>query len=92
MPDGWGTGTKIEQTASSFPEYRYKVGPIVIVEKRTVTDETELWVGMTKSDAGTKRTELIGTEGYISAVRQYVGGGQFQVTATKRTYGAWAEV
>jgi hypothetical protein len=90
---GWGNGTKIQQNDSSFKETRYVVTfGMVEVEQRIVTDENELWTGMSKSAAGTKRTTLLETAGYVSAVRNYVGGGQFQVQATKRTYGEWVGV
>lgn len=89
----WGAGTKISQNDSSFKETRYVVDwGVVTVQERAVTDETELWVGMDKASAGTKRSTLIGTSGYVSATRIYVGGGQFHVQATKRTYGAWEDV
>lgn len=92
MADGWGTGTMIHQNATGFPEWRYVSGVDPHIFKRTVTDETELWTGMDLTSADAKKTTLDADSDYTSVSRNYVGGGQFQVSATKRTYGDWVQI
>jgi beta-xylosidase len=91
MADGWGAGTEIRQAATSFPEWRYVSGVDPHIYKRTVTDATELWVGMDFTNADNKKTSLESDADYTSVSRNYVGGGQFQVSGTKRIYGDWVQ-
>jgi hypothetical protein len=87
---GWGAGQQILIGTASWTEARPYPGSVYVEWRRRVTDTRELWTGMDYTNAETKRTTLIGTTGYTSANRDYVGGGQHVVTAVKRTFGNWA--
>ena len=89
---GWGAGQKIVQGGSPFQEKRYYEGPVGRVDARTVTDDIEIWTGMTAALAEAKSIALIATTGYTSAPWTRVVGGQYMVTATKRTYGDWVQI